>query len=566
MLRALDVCRAFWRVFVTPAVFRRKEPTRAVLLRQAFEDLGGAWIKLGQMLALRFDLLPPAYCLELFKLLNEVRPFRYEAMRRTIEEDLGAPPEALFRSFEKEPFAAASIGQVHRAELHSGEAVAVKVQRPNVHTTIKRDIRLMYVGGWFVDRTRIFGSTRASDVIDEFARWTADELDYRTEARRAFTLREHAADDELEHDASVYLDLTSERVLTMEMIEGVALIDILRALRENDEASLEELERQGHDLDRIALHIAWNSFNQIYRHGYFHADLHPANLFVLEGDRIGYVDFGIVGAIPADVRESLVHYAWNLFRGNVDRAATEFMRWVVPSDRTDVVAARHELIRLLEEYLFALRKATTRGRETRRQMAVRTGADPTEREAASAFEADLMRLIREFGMSIQATVVTYFKAIVTANAVIFELSPRFDLQRVESRFFGSMILDDARNLASFRSLSSLLFDYSYRFTRALESIEQAGSLETFTTFVSRIRRQIVAMAVLALALAVVLLAPGLRSELRAAPWLYWTLVAIFALLVAGIFHQGRKLRPRIARLPEIGRGLERRPPPERPRS
>ena len=161
-------------------------------MRLALEELGGAWIKLGQMLAMRFDLLPAAYCDELFKLLNQVRPFPYDQVREIVRQELGGLPEVVFASFEAESFAAASIGQVHRAVLQSGELVAVKVQRPRDPREPpgrhRPDVRVRAVLDW----THLFGATRSRTVIDEFARWTADELDYLVEARQAVLLYEHA--------------------------------------------------------------------------------------------------------------------------------------------------------------------------------------------------------------------------------------------------------------------------------------------------------------------------------------------------------------------------------------
>jgi predicted unusual protein kinase regulating ubiquinone biosynthesis (AarF/ABC1/UbiB family) len=147
------VFSVFVRFFIAPALHlpgsdRRSGPVRT---RLAFEQLGGAWIKLGQMLALRFDLLPTAYCDELFKLLNRVAPFSYAGVREIIRSELGGEPETVFRSFSHESFAAASIGQVHQAVLHSGEQVAVKVQRPGIRETLRSDIQLMYAMSWLLD-------------------------------------------------------------------------------------------------------------------------------------------------------------------------------------------------------------------------------------------------------------------------------------------------------------------------------------------------------------------------------------------------------------------------------
>ena len=144
-------------------------------------------------------------------------------------------------------------------------------------------------------------------------RFVADELDYLVEARQAVLLWEHSRGDKLERIARVYRDYTTSRVLTTEFIDGVPLIEIMIARREGNRAYLDALAADGHDLDRIVRHLDWNMLNQVYVFGYFHADLHPANLFILPGDAIGYVDFGIVGQLPDRVRDSLTRY-WSRTR------------------------------------------------------------------------------------------------------------------------------------------------------------------------------------------------------------------------------------------------------------
>ena len=206
-----------------------------------FEELGGAWVKLGQMLALRYDLLPAAYCDELFGLLNQVAPFGYDEVRAIIRQELGAEPEVVFATFEATSFASASIGQVHRATLRSGDQVAVKVQRPRIREILQADIQLMYGVTWLLDWTHLFGATRSREVIDEFARWTADEVDYLVEARQAALLHYNAHGDKVERIARVYRDYTTSRVLTTELIEGIPLIEVMIARRDGDQAYLDEL-------------------------------------------------------------------------------------------------------------------------------------------------------------------------------------------------------------------------------------------------------------------------------------------------------------------------------------
>ncbi|MBV9583076.1 MAG: AarF/ABC1/UbiB kinase family protein, partial [Chloroflexi bacterium] len=187
-------------------------------MRLAFEDLGGAWVKLGQMLAMRFDLLPAEYCDELFKLLNDVQPFPYSDVCEIVRQELGGPPEDVFRTFEPKPFASASIGQVHRAHLRTGESVAVKVQRPGIRERMRADIVLMYGVTRLLDWSRVFGATRSREVIDEFPRWTTDELDYLVEARQSTQLREHARGEPLEYIATVYRRYTTSRILQASLL------------------------------------------------------------------------------------------------------------------------------------------------------------------------------------------------------------------------------------------------------------------------------------------------------------------------------------------------------------
>jgi predicted unusual protein kinase regulating ubiquinone biosynthesis (AarF/ABC1/UbiB family) len=455
-------------LFIAPALHlpgadHRSGPVR---MRVAFERLGGAWVKLGQMLALRFDLLPAAYCDELFKLLNQVAPFPYSDVRDIIRQELGAEPETVFRSFAPESFAAASIGQVHRAVLHNGDKVAVKVQRPGIRDILQADIDLMYGMTWLLDWTHLFGATRSREVIDEFARWTADELDYLVEARQAVLLWEHARGDRLERIAQVYRDYTTSRVLTTELIEGIPLVDILVAIREGDRAYLDALEAGGHDLDRIVRHLDWNMLNQVFVFGYFHADLHPANLFVLPGDAIGYVDFGIVGQLPDRVRDSLTRYSWLLFRGEVESAVRELMRWLAPGPATDTATARWQLIRVHQAFLYDTVAERSR---------VTSGAPgPTRRTTENPYSrlaVDILETIREHDLSLSSSIVAYLKMLVTLGTLRHELAVSYDLPSNVRRFVRKLARQQGMAWLDPRRTLDRLYAGTGRLQRALEFVE-----------------------------------------------------------------------------------------------
>jgi ubiquinone biosynthesis protein len=501
--RVWHVLSVLFRYFIAPGLRlpmanRRPGPVR---MRLALESLGGAWLKLGQMLALRYDLLPAAYCDELFGLLNQVAPFPTAEIRRIIREELGADPEVVFASFEPESFAAASIGQVHRATLHNGDRVAVKVQRPGIRKTLQADIELMYGMAWLLDLVHLFGVGRSRDLIDEFARWTADEVDYMVEARQAVLLWEHAQADRYERIARVYRDYTTSRVLTTELIEGIPLIDIVVARRDNDRAYLEALAAGGHDLDRIIRRLDWNMLNQVFVFGYFHADLHPANIFVLPDDAIGYVDFGIVGQLPNRVRDSLTRYSWLLFRGDVEGAVRELMRWLAPGPTTDSGAARRQLIRVHEVFLYDTVASRTRMTEG----APGPARDPAE-NPYSRLAVDILATIRVHGLTLSPSIVAYLKMLVTLGALRHRLAIEYDLQDNVRQFVRRLARQQGLAWLDPRRSVDRLFAGAARVQRALEFVEflegqeafiveAQSSLFGFRRRVRQIRRRLVSLGV-----------------------------------------------------------------------
>ncbi len=489
--RVWRVVAVFFGLFIAPALHlpgadKRPGPVR---LRLAFEQLGGAWVKLGQMLALRYDILPVPYCDELFRLLNQVAPFKYDEVREIIRHELGAEPEVAFATFEHTSFAAASIGQVHRASLHNGDVVAVKVQRPHIRETMKADIDLMYSVTWLLDWTRLFGGTKSHDVIDEFARWTADEVDYLVEARQAVLLREHAKGDRYERIARVYRDYTTSRVLTTELIGGIPLVEIMVAKRDGDLEYLERLEKSGHDLDRIVRHLDWNMLNQVFVFGYFHADLHPANMFVLEDDAIGYVDFGIVGQLPNRVRESLTRYSWLLFRGEVEPAVRELMRWLAPGPATDAEAAQWALIRVHQAFLYDA--IADRSRVT----AEAPGPIPESRENPySKLAVDILETIRVQQLTMSPSIVGWLKMLVTLGALRHQLAVNYDLAENVRRFVRRLARQQGLALADPRHALDRLYSGAGQVKRALDFLEflegQESTIIEATSSVLGIRNRI----------------------------------------------------------------------------
>jgi ubiquinone biosynthesis protein len=259
-------------------------------LREMLDELGPTFVKFGQLLSTRPDIVPPDIVVELQKLQDDVRPIPFADVERVIREELGVTIEQAFLEFDEQPTAAASIGQVHHALLPNGERVAVKVQRPNAPRQIESDIALLFQAARLAkERVRALDFIDAEQVVDEFARSIRSELDYRAEARNAEAFRRNFAGREDVKIPRVYWTYTRERLLVLELLEGTQLADL-------DTGALTPAERRD-----LAYRIAETWMTMIFRHGFFHGDPHPANIFVLDGGAaIGLVDFGQVGKLTDD--------------------------------------------------------------------------------------------------------------------------------------------------------------------------------------------------------------------------------------------------------------------------
>jgi ubiquinone biosynthesis protein len=262
---------------------------RGAHLREMLDELGPTFVKFGQLLSMRPDVLPPDIIAELRGLQDDVRPFDFDDVHRVVREELELSIEQLFSEFDEVPIAAASIGQVHRAVLPNGRNVAVKVQRPDAPRQIEADLALLYQAARIVkERVRALDFVDARDLVDEFSRAIRQELDYRLEARNAERFHRNFAGHPHVRVPRVYWSYTRARVLTLEYLEGIQLADL-----PHDVFTLDERARLA-----TVLTEAW--MTMIFRHGFFHADPHPANILVFGPDQFGLVDFGLAGALTDD--------------------------------------------------------------------------------------------------------------------------------------------------------------------------------------------------------------------------------------------------------------------------
>jgi ubiquinone biosynthesis protein len=305
--------------------------------RTLLNDLGPTFIKFGQILSTRQDLLPAEFIEELATLQDDVPPMPQEQMEKQLREALGRDPQELFKSIDPQPLAAASIAQVHRAVTHGGDRVVVKVQRPAIAEQIRTDISLLHglarLLEAVVEETGIYTPT---GIIEEFDRAIHEELDFLNEAANVREFYENHRGRPYLRIPRVFDDLSSRTVLTLEEIEGIKISGIDRASR---------------DTGTIARHIVEGCFRQLFEDGVFHGDPHPGNLFVQEGDTIALIDFGIVGRVSRPMQHTLINLIMAIALRDADSVARILYRVGVPDARANLVGFRNDIDGILNQYL-----------------------------------------------------------------------------------------------------------------------------------------------------------------------------------------------------------------------
>ncbi len=307
-------------------------------LRLALEELGPTFIKLGQILSTRPDLLPPDYITELSKLQDTAPPLPWDAVRQVIADAWGCPPEERLAAIETVPLAAASLAQVHAATLPDGTPVVVKVQRPAIWDTIQVDLEILHDLAYLAQRTPLGELYDLVAIAEDFAFTLRNELDYRREGHNADRFRRNFAGHPHLRIPQVYWELTTSRVLVLERIQGVKIDD------------LDGLTAAGLDRRRVALHAAQIVVKEVLEDGFFHADPHPGNFVVLPGEVIGAMDFGMVGHLSDAVRLDLIRLYIVSVRLDEQRIVDQLIRMGAVGTAVDRRALGQDLHRLLTRY------------------------------------------------------------------------------------------------------------------------------------------------------------------------------------------------------------------------
>ncbi|MFL6038277.1 MAG: ABC1 kinase family protein, partial [Gaiellaceae bacterium] len=392
-----------------PRVELEGEPSqRGQHLREMLDELGPTFVKFGQLLSTRPDVLPPDIIAELRGLQDDVRPFPLADVEKVVQEDLELTVAQLFSEFEEKPVAAASIGQVHRAMLPNGRRVAVKVQRPGAPRQIEADLALLYQAARIAkERVRALDFIDTHQVVDEFARSIRQELDYRLEARNADAFHRNFAGHPHVRVPRVYWSYTRSRVLTLEWLDGTQLADI-----HPDVWSMDERRE-------LANVMAQTWMTMIFRHGFFHGDPHPANILVLAPDQIGLVDFGAVGKLTDDDMTKLTRLFIDVAAENIEafpkRLADLGVRY--PKERE-------------EEFLAELREMYYRY----------YGASLAEIDPLQVIR-EVFQLIYTMNLQLPSRFLLLDRSIATLGSVGIDLYPDFNVFEVARPYARGLLLD-----------------------------------------------------------------------------------------------------------------------------
>ncbi|MEX2497057.1 MAG: ubiquinone biosynthesis regulatory protein kinase UbiB [Woeseia sp.] len=398
IIKAAPILRPLRYLFyLRPRKIDRSVPL-GVRIRLALEELGPIFVKFGQAISTRRDLLPPEIGDELAKLQDRVPPFPAEEAIAILNASYGRPVEEVFARFDTESLAAASIAQVHSAQLQNGEEVIVKLLRPGVRALIERDIRVLYVLAGMADRYWSEAKRlRPLDVVAEYEKTILDELDLMREGANAAQLKRNFAGSDLLHVPEVYWEYCRPQALVQERIYGIPISD-MAALR-----------AAGANIRKLAENGVYIFFTQVFRHNFFHADMHPGNIFVQlddpENPRYAAVDFGIVGTLTPTDRKYLAGNFMAFFDRDYYRIARLHIDsgWVPPGTRIDEL-----------------------------ESAVRTVCEPifSKPLAEISFAQVTMRLLetaRRFNMEIQPQLILLQKTLFNIEGLGRELYPQLDL-------------------------------------------------------------------------------------------------------------------------------------------
>jgi len=394
--------------------------------RLALQELGPLFVKLGQILSTRPDITPKNFITELEKLQNQISPVTAEEARGVVEAELGKTINEVFSTFEDIPIAAASLSQVHRAVLATGEIVAVKVQRPGIKEIMDVDLEILHdlvviTGSQF----RRFGITNAVGLVEEFSQNLKREYDFRREANNMQRFSDNFKDDQSVHVPKVYHELSTECLVVMEYIDGIGVSEI------------EKLETARYDRSLIARRCADLFLTSTLEHGFYHADPHPGNVLIMPGNVICLLDFGLMGLASSRQREKLAGFIYEIWRQDERRVAKSLLQIVQATDLIDEDAFERDVGYMIQEYTYL---------------------PATELKIGSLLNM-LRQLLVTHKLSFPTQLVWLLKVLATSEAIIVQLGVDFDMVEYARQNGQKLLKKRFSPLRQARDYSSTLLDF-----------------------------------------------------------------------------------------------------------
>lgn len=377
-------------------------------IRLVLQQLGPTYIKLGQIASTRPDIFPPEVIAELEKLQDKVPPFSYTEVREIIRQELGANLEEVYLEFSQEPLAAASIGQVHRAVLQTGEKVAVKIQRPGIAVDISTDLEILYeLARLAENRFSWIESYQPVDMVEEFSKSLQNELDYTFEARNAEKIAKQFINNSAIYIPKVYWAHSTKKVLTAEYIDGIKI------------SERESLEQQGYHLSRLAGQFVKGIFQQIFIGGFFHGDPHPGNVVVLPGEVIAFLDFGMVGRLNEELKYNLASLVIALMRQNPDELVKSIFRMGIVPEQVNRLHLRDDIAMLQEKYYGV----------------------PLSKVSLGEAVTNIFAITLKYKIKMPADFVLVGKALLTMEGIVENLDPNVSILDIAEPFGQKLVKD-----------------------------------------------------------------------------------------------------------------------------
>lgn len=407
--------------------------TQAARIRLALEELGPTFIKLGQLLSTRPDIVPQDVIEELKKLQDHLPPVATEEVMAQIHRELGYPVEELFGEFDKTPLATASIAQVHRGTLKSGEQIVCKVRRPEVETIIETDLDIMLGLAYLIEKHLPGGEMYDPiGVVKEFRRAISRELDFSREGRTIDRFSSNFADDETVRIPAIHWDYSGRTVLTLEYLSGIKISDV------------EKLKARGHDLKELARNGANSFLKQVFIHGFFHADPHPGNIHVLPDNVICIFDFGMVGRLDDDLKLQLTELLLSVLKRDVDHIISQLLYSGDLHDEANLKNLKRDLTEFIDDYYDILLQD------------IRVGK----------LLIDFIEILTEYRIKFPSNLMLLSRALIAMEGIGRQLDPDFNMveqlkpfaeQIVKNRYSPANMAKEAnRTFQSYQSLAKNL--------------------------------------------------------------------------------------------------------------